>query len=99
MPTIKFGDTEYSVPKLNIGQLEEVTAAFDLPAMRRPFAILRIALKRADPKVADPNAIEATNDEIADAVMQILQSSGFGKATDPNGAAPGQPGTADQVAS
>lgn len=99
MPKINLGGTEYDVPKLNIGQLEQMTEAFNLPAAKRPFAVLRIALKRAIPAIEDVNALEVTNGEIADAVTQIFEASGFKKAEDPNGAAPGQPGTDDQAAS
>lgn len=95
MPKITLADVEYDVPKLNIGQLEEVSGAFELPAMKRTFAILRIALKRATPKIEDVNGIEATNDEIASAMSEILKASGFAKAADPNAAAPEQPGTAE----
>ena len=92
MSKIKLGETEYDVPKMNIGQLEEVTVALDLPAIKRPFAILRIAFARSTPKV-DVNSVEATNAQIAAAITEILSAAGFAKAVDPNAAAPGQPGT------
>jgi hypothetical protein len=74
---VTLGGVDYDVPKMNIGQLEEVTVAFDLPPARRPFAILKIAMKRAQPAIPDFGAIEASNDEIAMAVRAILFNSGF----------------------
>lgn len=85
---VKLGGSDYDVPKMNIGQLEDVTVAFDLPPARRAFAILKIALKRAIPKIDDLGALEADNDEIASAVTDILANSGFKKAEDPNPQAP-----------
>lgn len=85
--TVTLAGDDYQVPKMNLGQLEEVTVAFDLPAARRPFAILKIAMLRAEPKITDIGGIEAGNDEIATAVRTILANSGF-KAADPNPASP-----------
>ena len=87
--SVTLGEVAYDVPKMNVGQLEEVTVAFDLPPARRPFAILRIAMKRATPKIEDFGTIEAGNDEIAAAVTAILSNSGFVKETKvPNPPAP-----------
>lgn len=92
MPAIKvtLGGTDYSVPKLNIGQLEEVTAAFDMLPVRRPFAILRIAMRRATPVIENWDEVEPGNDEVAAAVSAILANSGFQKA-DPSGPNPEAP--------
>ena len=88
---VTLGGADYAVPKMNVGQLEELAQAFELPGARRPFAILRIALKRAEPKIADIGVIEAGNDEIAAAVEAVLANSGFKKPEekkDPNAKAP-----------
>src|SRR5262245_29322045 len=88
---VMLGGAEYEVPKMNIGQLEEVTIAFDLPPARRPFAILKIAMKRAQPKLADINDLEPGNDEITVAIRDILANSGFKKEEkNPNHQAPDQ---------
>lgn len=69
----------YMVPPLNIGQLEDVSEAFEGPRTTKiPFAILRIALSRATPK-ADLDAICPTMDEIAEAVRMILLGAGLQK--------------------
>lgn len=90
--TVTLGDTEFTVPPLNIGQLEQVTEALTGPPVRATFAILRIALTRATPLVA-PQTIEATRDQVAAAVDAILKNSGFKaepKADDPNGEPPAE---------
>jgi hypothetical protein len=89
----------YSVPMLNIGQLELVTDALAGPPMRATFAILKIALKRATPPVPKPDEIEATRDEVAAAVDAILVQAGFKEAKDPNAPTPEAPGTGSQVES
>lgn len=96
--TITLGETKYEVPKMNIGQLEEVTEAFELPPIKRPFAILKIAMRRAEPKVDNFADLEAGNDEISVAIPAILKNSGFAQAASPNVAAPEAPGT-EQAAS
>lgn len=74
---VTLGGQEYDVPKMNVGQLEEVTVAFDHPAARRPFAILKIAMRRSVPASPNINDIEADNEEIAFAVRAVLKNSGF----------------------
>jgi hypothetical protein len=88
---ITLGGQEFDVPKMNIGQLEEVTVAFDLPAARRPFSILKIAMKRSVPAIPDIGAIEASNEEIADTVRAVLANSGFTAAKVDNGPNPPAP--------
>jgi hypothetical protein len=83
--TVKLGDTEYSVPKLNIGQLREVSRIITGDRAEVSFEVLGVALRRADPKVDDVNMIEAEVDEIGKAVTDILAFAGFKKeAADPN---------------
>lgn len=66
----------YTVPALNIGQLEKVTEAFELPRGKVPYAILRIALERSDPK-ADLEKLSPTVEEVADAIKDILRVAGL----------------------
>ena len=69
---------EYTVPALNIGQLEQVTEAFDGPRTKIPFAVLRIAMHRASPKIDLANA-SPSMDELATAVQAILETAGLQK--------------------
>ena len=85
---VTLGGVGYSVPKLNIGQLREVTKAFSGDKDDVSFAILAIALKRADPKPIDPMTIEADVLEIGAAVSAILEFAGFKKAEAENPPAP-----------
>jgi hypothetical protein len=86
---VKLGDTEYSVPKLNIGQLREVQKIIlndDRTVVG--FAILGVALRRADPKVEDIDTVEADVDDISKAVSEILIFAGL-KKDDPTPNLPG----------
>lgn len=94
--TVTLDDTDYVVPKLNIGQLERVT---DVLGSARPgYTILRIALERASPAIADVGAMEPGQDEISKAVREIMLLSGFdldsSKDKPKNGDAPATPGAA-----
>ena len=75
---ITLDGVEYTVPALNIGQLEEVSEAFDGPRTKIPFSVVRIALARATPK-ADFDAMSPTMDEIGSAVQAILETAGLQK--------------------
>lgn len=75
--SVTLGGTTYEVPQMNIAQLEQVTDLFAAGGVRTGFGVLRIALARAVPAVPDPSAIEATTDEIKDAVKAILVMSGM----------------------
>jgi hypothetical protein len=86
--TVTLGGVDYSVPKLNLGQMREVTKAFSGDKDDISFSILAIALKRADPKPIDPMAIEAEVTEIGAAVSAILEFAGFTKAAAENPTAP-----------
>lgn len=85
---VTLGDVSYDVPKMNIGQIEELSL-LDLPPARWTYAVLRIVMKRAVPQVPDLNEIEATPQQIRDAVEAVLQASGY-KISSPNQVAPDQ---------
>lgn len=90
---ITLGGTVYVVHAFNIGELERVTDVFQGPPHRVSFTVLRIALERAEPKV-DPTTIEATTDEVAAAMMVILELAGLktaGKAGPPGADPPKAP--------
>jgi hypothetical protein len=72
---VTLAGAEYTVPQLNVGQLEEMTEVV------KPFDVLRIALRRAEPKLspADINALEATKPEIDAAMAAITDLSGIKK--------------------
>jgi hypothetical protein len=93
--TVTLGGTDYKVPMLNIGQLEELTDVFLGPAQKAGFGVLKIALSRADPAVETEkfSAIAATRKEIKAAVDAIMELSGFEVETDkrPNGKSPENP--------
>lgn len=74
---IKLGGVDYTVRAFNIGELERVADAFQGPSHRAAFAILRIALERADPRPADPAKVEATTDEVTAAVPILLRLAGL----------------------
>jgi hypothetical protein len=95
--SITLGEHQFAVPKLNIGQIERVGDMFaDLPGGKVPYAVLKLALERADPpkKPDEVEALECRLDEIGKAVDAILVFSGFKEAAGPNAAAPEAPGTA-----
>jgi hypothetical protein len=79
---VSLGGTEYDVPKLNIGQLRQVTKIFSGPVEDVSFDILKVALARAEPKVTDVDQLEADVGEIGKAVSDILVHAGL-KEADP----------------
>lgn len=95
--TVHLGDHHYTIPALNIGQLEQVTDALLGPPTKAAFAILKVALQRASP-TPDLATLAPQRDQVALAVREILALSGFEPERkgdlDPNGAAPGAPGAA-----
>jgi hypothetical protein len=72
---VTLGGVEYTVPQLNVGQLEDISNT------RKPFDVLRIALRRAEPKLSleQINDIEATKPEIDAAMDAIMAQSGVTK--------------------
>lgn len=90
--TVTLDGKDYEVPRLNIGQLEEVTEAF---ATKRPaaaaYAVLGIAMKRASPPLDGFfDDIEPTVEEIRIATEAVLAHSGFAKNAEAPADAPGQ---------
>lgn len=81
---ITLGETEHTVRRLTIGELEEVidvfqTVAPHLIAMR----VLAIGLRRADPPVPNVKVVEATLDQVRDGSNAILELAGLNQ-KDPN---------------
>ncbi len=87
---VSLGGTDYVVPKLNIGQLREITKLFAAAKDDISFEIVAVALRRAEPKVADINEVVADIDDVGKAVQDVLVFSGFKKET----AGPNSPGPA-----
>ena len=92
--TVTLGETSYIVPALDMDQLERVTdlyaqmdgddkspagkIATQRSVSRLPFAIMRIALERAEPKAngaVSPNSL----DELRMAMESVLEMSGLAK--------------------
>jgi hypothetical protein len=75
------GET-YRVPALNIGQLQEVgqilSSASNGAATSGSFEVLKVALRRVDPK-PDLETLCPTYDEVGAAVRSILAMSGLQK--------------------
>ncbi len=72
---ITLGEVEFDVPRLNIGQIEEI-AAITASGKSRPFDALRIAMTRATPACEDLSSVEASPLEISAAMEAILKASG-----------------------
>ena len=70
--------TEYTIPALNIGQLEDVSAIFGeaAPSSKSGIAILRIAMQRAEPK-PDMEKLAPTFAEVGEVVQAVLKLSGL----------------------
>lgn len=77
---VTLGGVRYVVPKLNVGQIEEIT---ERGRTGRPFDVLRLAFARVEPKV-DVNTIEADADEIGAAIRAIMAFSGFNRPDEKN---------------
>lgn len=87
---ITLGDQEYTIHAFNLGELEEIgelIATADDKAGKVSFQILKMALRRADPKVEDAGTIEATMEQVSAAATVILELAGL-KTKEP---APGDP--------
>lgn len=89
---IMLGGQEYVVHAFNIGELEQMAAIFAsdiVPNTSRSFAILKLALLRAEPKVADVDAIEPDNlDEVIAASKVIMELAGLKASENPPAEAP-----------
>jgi len=80
---IVLGEAKFTIHAFNIAELQRIAKIFRGEPADIPFDVLRTALQRAEPKVADPDLIEATTDEIKAAMTVILELAGL-KQTDPN---------------
>jgi hypothetical protein len=66
----------YQVPALNIEQMEDVAEVLQGPPQKAGFSVLKIAMRRANPK-PDFSNMSPTFDEIGNAVKCILELSGL----------------------
>ena len=73
---VTLGDQKYDVPKMNIGQIEDV-AALDVAASKWTFLALEILMRRAIPKIEDIRDIEAEPEQVRDAIEKIMRGSGY----------------------
>ena len=89
---INLGGVEYDVPRLNIGQIEQLSEIEEQAPLKRSLGTIQIALQRATPKIPDEfTEIETTAEEIGIAYAKILIAAGLAKeAKDPNVSAPDQ---------
>lgn len=95
--TIRLGAHDYSVPHLNLGEIEEVHEALadeTLSPLKRSYALLAIAFKRAEPELGDVRAVEASPIEVRAAIDSVLKHSGLQatEGADPNASAPAAAG-------
>ena len=76
--TITLGGTDYTVGPFTIGQLEEVSDILlgGNVTYRSGSSIVKIALRRADPAVSDPENLPATVEEIMQASRTLLKLAG-----------------------
>lgn len=78
---VVLGGTEYTVHAFNIGELEQVAAIVSndgAPNSSRSFAILKLALLRAEPKIADVDAVEPDSlDQVFEASRIIMDLAGL----------------------
>ena len=77
---ITLAGMDYTIHAFNIGELERVTdivASSAVSPGKVPFTILRIALARAEPKIENVDGIEATPEEIAAAMNEVLKLAGL----------------------
>lgn len=72
---VTLGGIDYQVPRLNVGQLEDMMAAVEGAGMRH-FDGLRIAMRRATPVIEDLSLIEASPSELGVALNAITGFSG-----------------------
>jgi hypothetical protein len=95
--TVSLGETNYAVPHLNLGEIEEIGEVFEnqTAGLKRAYALLEIILRRASPAVENVRMIEASPEELGVAINKALQFSGLQIETKgepvPNASAPGEP--------
>lgn len=92
---VTLDDIDFTIPALNMEQLERASIAAGTKTQTEAgFAVLRIALERAEPKVVDPENFSPTPDQIKAAMDSIMTLSGLVKEGDagsgnpPGGQAP-----------
>lgn len=85
--TIALGGETYTIHAFNIDELEQLAGILSNDAIQssaRAFMILKLALLRAEPKVADVGSIEADSiDEIVTAAKVIADLAGLKAAANP----------------
>lgn len=76
---IRLGEVDFTVRPLTIGQLSRLfsNGAQSTLAPDFPFRLLCVTLERAEPRPAKPEDIEATPEQIRQAVTHILEISGM----------------------
>lgn len=75
---VTLGGDKYTLHRFNLGELEDVAElTASMSASRAGFAILKVALRRAEPAIADPSVIEASADELQAAINAIMVASGM----------------------
>lgn len=90
---IVLGGVTYTVHAFNLGELQQIAKVFAGPPMDVPFAVLRLALARGEPKVANADEIEPDDpNEVAAAMKVILELAGLRPAAENPPQAPAQPG-------
>lgn len=89
---VTLGTEKYDVPKMNIGQIEDMSG-LDRADPKWVFKALEILLRRAKPAVEDVRDIEAEPDQMGEAITKIMTGSGYKLQDDrPNPTAPDRPG-------
>ena len=76
---IMLGGTEYEVPRLNIGQIEEMSELDTAAPFKRTLGTIRIALQRATPPIGPFQEIETTAEEIGTAYAKLMIAAGLAK--------------------
>ena len=84
--TVTLGETTHEVPKMNIGQIEDLQA-LDVPPSKWTFAAIVIIMRRATPKIDNMRDVEAEPQQLRAAIEQVMANSGY-KVPDPNAPAP-----------
>lgn len=88
--TITLEGNSYTIHPFNIGELEELSDLLNGGATTKTsLGIIKLALKRAEPKVVDASSIEPTREEIEGALVTITKLAGLEKAAANPPVAPG----------
>lgn len=78
--------SEYTIPALNIDQLESVATIITGPARAAGLDILKVAMKRATP-APEWETFAPTFDEIGAVVQKVMEMSGLQSSANPPQAA------------